>query len=94
MDNSWIVQIVPAEGWRVAYAFELPGGGVEARSFPLAAWGLTAAGEVVPLEVDGNGIAEDPTTCGNFVALVPPGDYDRREPALDDLAREMVEESG
>lgn len=49
-----IVQIMPADGWRVEYT----NGDGPVWDTPLAGWGLLADGEVVPLDADPDGFVE------------------------------------
>jgi hypothetical protein len=92
MDRQ-IVQIIPADGWRVVYAIERWVQGeraVEAISSPLLAWGLTMDGFLVPLESDKSGWVEDPTGCSNFLGLITPEDS-RLEPEWHEGAREHLQ---
>ena len=87
MDNERIVQIMPSDGWRAAYFRETEGSReIKVYSYPLVGWGLLDSGLVVPLDVDRSGWVEDPTEASNFVSLIPPGEEERREAGLDELA--------
>lgn len=57
-DDRHYVQLLPPGGWRIEYT-SVPDG--ETFDAPLVAWGLTAMGGVVPLEVSPEGLVEPPT---------------------------------
>ncbi|MFJ5638567.1 hypothetical protein [Streptomyces sp. NPDC093223] len=65
-----IVGAVPGGGW--AAEFLLPDGTVQ--QWALLAWLVRADGTMQPVNLDGQGWAEDPRDAGNFVRLVPPED--------------------
>lgn len=66
-DVDRIVQIIPGGGWKVTYRVD----GRNDRT-PVVAWGLTASGTVVPLDVCPNGDISVATQLANFVVLDPP----------------------
>ena len=49
-----IVSIIPGDGWRVEWSPD----NAPKWSQPLVGWGLTADGDVVPLDVDSTGMVE------------------------------------
>lgn len=63
-DNQ-IIQIIPGAGWTATYKFESG----EERTFPLVAWGLTAGGDVLPLDADAHGLVDVATNIGNFIRI-------------------------
>ena len=70
--NTWagdrLIQLLPAEGWGVLFD-----GDGRADVGPLAAWGLLANGETVPLWAEqAIGVLSDPRECVNFVSLLDP----------------------
>lgn len=61
-DPPEIVGLIPADGWMVTFKDDDDG---SEWSTPLIGWGLKADGEVVPLEVDGDGLVSAVEYTGN-----------------------------
>ncbi|MEQ7008352.1 hypothetical protein ABN028_19445 [Actinopolymorpha sp. B17G11] len=60
-----LVAIAPAGGWMVQYTDKSDG---EKWATPLAGWGLTPAGDVVPLETDADGVTSEAGDLGDVTA--------------------------
>jgi len=65
-DRAWkgLVQIMPADGWYTVLVEASEDG--EDVYMPLAAWGLTADGQMVPVDNSG----ADPRTARNWLGIV------------------------
>ncbi|MBO0844571.1 MAG: hypothetical protein J2P22_04050 [Nocardioides sp.] len=74
-DEERYIGLIPGGGWTVTYSIK---DGPD--TTPLVAWGLTESGELVPLDVDCNGYAENVRNVSNFARLTPP-EYSRALPA-------------
>ena len=68
-DDNHIIQIIPAPDWYAFYSSRSNEGKMEAIASPLSAWGLTAGGEVVPIDSCNSGETAVATEADNFVRL-------------------------
>lgn len=64
-----VVAAVPADGWSAVFE---EGGALH--TDPLVAWLIHSNGSVTPAGVGRDGLSDDPTTIGNFVQLIAPGE--------------------
>lgn len=65
-----IVAAVPAQGWSAVFR-EADGSLI---TDPLVAWTIDADGTAAPVGTSRDGLSDDPTTIGNFVQLLAPGE--------------------
>jgi hypothetical protein len=67
--ESPIVAVIPGGGWLAGYKDEDSG---EEITDPVLAWTVTADGTCQPVDVDGTGWCDDPTSVDNFTRLYEP----------------------
>lgn len=91
-DSDRIVQVTPAAGWFVHYKAADDQSAETVR--PLVAWGLTAGGDVIPLDSDHYGWVEDPRGCANFGGIYHSQTVHHFPPAEVPLPWKESEESG
>lgn len=67
-DDNPVVAALPGNGWRAVYRLA---DGTEASS-PIVAWLVHQDGDVQPVDVDSDGITDNPKGASNFVRLLHP----------------------
>lgn len=63
-----IVTALPADGWHVEYKDD----DGSTYTSPVTAWLVRSDGSCTAIDTDATGYSDEPTTCSNFVRLVPP----------------------
>ncbi|MCX5115413.1 hypothetical protein OOK13_44745 [Streptomyces sp. NBC_00378] len=64
-----VIAAIAGGGWGARYNNEDGTSTVD----PLVAWAVRSDGTLTPIDTDGAGLCDDPTTMGNFDGLVAPG---------------------